>query len=160
MSGFDGGDGGKVKSEFGGGGGDGEGGGSEGGPEAVVLQEPTAVGADGLNRGHVIELLKQSRSRWLKNTEVCDILLNYKSYDFELSANAPDRPPGMTPGARARVLGPVLSLRPFLSFSLKIRSSGYQGFFSFQFLLTTKKASDIKKFTPSTKTETGNAKRN
>jgi hypothetical protein len=52
------------------------------------------VGPDGANRAHVIDLLRQSRVRWLKNTEVCDILLNYRQYEFELSTTAPITPPG------------------------------------------------------------------
>ena len=61
---------------------------------AIVLQEPSPVAADGSNRAHIVELLRQARSRWLKNTEVCDILLNYKAYDFSLSSTAPVTPPG------------------------------------------------------------------
>lgn len=64
---------------------------------ANVLQEPSLVAADGSNRAHIIELLRQARSRWLKNTEVCDILLNFKAYDFSLSVSAPVTPPGASP---------------------------------------------------------------
>jgi hypothetical protein len=83
---------------------DGGGGGGGGGGEygqgggahvpAATLKEPSAVASDGSDRAHVVELLRQSRVRWLKNTEVCDILLNYKAYDFSLSASAPVQPPG------------------------------------------------------------------
>lgn len=52
------------------------------------------MGADGKNRDHVIDLMRQSRVRWLKNTEVCDILYNHRAYDFVLSPNAPVRPQG------------------------------------------------------------------
>jgi hypothetical protein len=52
------------------------------------------VAPDGANRAHVIDLLRQSRVRWLKNTEVCDILLNYRQYEFGLSTTAPITPPG------------------------------------------------------------------
>jgi hypothetical protein len=51
-------------------------------------------GAPRANRAHVIDLLRQSRVRWLKNTEVCDILLNYRQYEFGLSTTAPITPPG------------------------------------------------------------------
>ena len=63
-------------------------------PLACVLQEPSVVAPDGSNRTHIVDLLRQSRARWLKNTEVCDILLNYRAYDFSLSNNAPVCPPG------------------------------------------------------------------
>ena len=61
---------------------------------ARSLVEPAVVAPDGANRAHVIDLLRQSRVRWLKNTEVCDILLNYRQYEFELSTTAPNTPPG------------------------------------------------------------------
>ena len=61
---------------------------------ARSLVEPAVVGPDGANRAHVIDLLRQSRVRWLKNTEVCDILLNYRQYEFGLSTTAPITPPG------------------------------------------------------------------
>ena len=62
---------------------------------ARCLVEPR-VGCrpDGANRAHVIDRLRQSRVRWLKNTEVCDILLNYRQYEFGLSTTAPITPPG------------------------------------------------------------------
>lgn len=68
--------------------------GNDGAGPAVVLREPSRIGSDGSDRAHVIELLRQSHVRWLKNTEVCDILLNYKAYDFPLSVSAPVTPPG------------------------------------------------------------------
>lgn len=64
------------------------------GEVAVHLTEPSRMGADGKNRDHVIDLMRQSRVRWLKNTEVCDILYNHRAYDFVLSPNAPVRPQG------------------------------------------------------------------
>jgi hypothetical protein len=60
------------------------------------------MGADGASRAHIIALLQQSQTRWLKNTEVCDILLNHRAYDFVLSPNAPIQPSG----ARRRVFPP------------------------------------------------------
>ena len=65
-----------------------------GGVSATALIMPEAEGPDGSTRAHVIEMLNQSRTRWLKNTEVCDMLLNYRSYGFALSKTAPVRPPG------------------------------------------------------------------
>jgi hypothetical protein len=61
---------------------------------ARCLVEPPVVAPDGSNRAHIIDLLRQSRGRWLKNTEVCDILLNHRQYAFELSTTAPITPPG------------------------------------------------------------------
>lgn len=58
------------------------------------MVEPPMVAADGSSRAHVVDLLRQSKARWLKNTEVCDILLNYRGYDFELSQTAPVTPTG------------------------------------------------------------------
>ena len=34
------------------------------------------------------------RSHWLKNTEVVDLLSNYRAYDFRVSKEAPVRPLG------------------------------------------------------------------
>ena len=53
--------------------------GSGTGEIARHLVEPSAVGEDG-NGAHVINLVRQARERWLKNTEVCDILINYRQY--------------------------------------------------------------------------------
>ena len=64
------------------------------GDVAVHLMEPSRMGADGKNREHIIDLMRQSRVRWLKNTEVCDILYNHRAYDFVLSPTAPVRPQG------------------------------------------------------------------
>ena len=64
------------------------------GAVARCLVEPPMVAADGSSRAHVVVLLRQSKARWLKNTEVCDILLNYRGYDFELSQTAPVTPTG------------------------------------------------------------------
>ena len=72
-----------------------EGGGGDGySPAAIVLTPPSPMGADGASRAHIIALLQQSQTRWLKNTEVCDILLNHRAYDFVLSPNAPIQPSG------------------------------------------------------------------
>jgi len=80
-----------------------EGGGGDGySPAAIVLTPPSPMGADGASRAHIIALLQQSQTRWLKNTEVCDILLNHRAYDFVLSPNAPIQPSG----ARRRFFPP------------------------------------------------------
>ncbi|KAK3265636.1 hypothetical protein CYMTET_25695 [Cymbomonas tetramitiformis] len=38
-------------------------------------------------------LLEEARKRWLKSTEVCEILINYRTYKFRLSEEPPVRPP-------------------------------------------------------------------
>uniref|UniRef100_A0A061R9Y9 Cg-1-domain-containing protein n=1 Tax=Tetraselmis sp. GSL018 TaxID=582737 RepID=A0A061R9Y9_9CHLO len=44
----------------------------------------------------VREALQKSSERWLRNTEVKDILLNYNSYGFPVSVEPPVQPPGGT----------------------------------------------------------------
>ena len=39
-------------------------------------------------------LLLEARTRWLKCAEVGDLLLNYRSYGFQLSKTPPHQPPG------------------------------------------------------------------
>lgn len=73
--------------------------GSGTGEIARHLVEPSAVGEDG-NGAHVINLVRQARERWLKNTEVCDILINYRQYGFHVSQTSTVTPPGAPPRAR------------------------------------------------------------
>eukprot|EP00951_Prasinocladus_malaysianus_P038852 scaffold429829_cov49-Prasinocladus_malaysianus.AAC.2 len=40
------------------------------------------------------EVLEKAGERWLKTTEVSDILENYKKYDFKVSLVPPNQPPG------------------------------------------------------------------
>jgi len=69
------------------------GGGVSGGGAAQPLLEPKSIaGEDAAARQRAADVIKQGRSRWLKNTEVCDILLNYSVYDFVLSLEAPSKP--------------------------------------------------------------------
>ena len=69
------------------------GGGVSGGGAAQPLLEPKSIaGEDAAARQRAADVIKQGRSRWLKNTEVCDILLNYSVYDFALSLDAPSKP--------------------------------------------------------------------
>ena len=71
----------------------GSGSGSGGGGAAQPLREPKShAGEDASARQRAADVIKQGRSRWLKNTEVCDILLNYSVYDFALSLDAPSKP--------------------------------------------------------------------
>lgn len=42
----------------------------------------------------VREILDKAKSHWLKNTEVVDLLSNYRAYDFRVSKEAPVRPSG------------------------------------------------------------------
>ena len=82
-----------------------------GGVSATALVMPEPEGPDGSTRTHVIDMLDQSRTRWLKNTEVCDMLLNHRSYGFALSKTAPVRPPGAS-SVRPKFLSPSFSARP------------------------------------------------
>eukprot|EP00240_Pyramimonas_obovata_P004762 CAMPEP_0118930118 /NCGR_PEP_ID=MMETSP1169-20130426/6916_1 /TAXON_ID=36882 /ORGANISM="Pyramimonas obovata, Strain CCMP722" /LENGTH=419 /DNA_ID=CAMNT_0006872431 /DNA_START=153 /DNA_END=1409 /DNA_ORIENTATION=+ len=41
----------------------------------------------------VVKLLTEAKTRWLKCAEVGDLLLNYKSYSFQLSNVPPNKPP-------------------------------------------------------------------
>lgn len=67
--------------------------GSGSGGTAQPLREPKShAGEDASARQRAADVIKQGRSRWLKNTEVCDILLNYSVYDFALSLEAPSKP--------------------------------------------------------------------
>ena len=87
-----------------------------GGVSATALKVPEPEGPDGSTRTHVIDMLDQSRTRWLKNTEVCDMLLNYRSYGFALSKTAPVRPPGAS-SVRPKFLSPSFYARPRGRFS-------------------------------------------
>ena len=86
-----------------------------GGVSATALVMPEPEGPDGSTRTHVIDMLDQSRTRWLKNTEVCDMLLNHRSYGFALSKTAPVRPPGSS-SVRPKFLSPSFSARPACDF--------------------------------------------
>lgn len=45
----------------------------------------------------VADVVRKSVDKWLKNTEVVDILNKYKDYAFPISKDAPVTPPGMDP---------------------------------------------------------------
>jgi hypothetical protein len=57
----------------------------------------------------VLEILQRGQVEWLKNTEVHDLLTNYKGYDLTVSRDAPLRPPGARrpcmPGAAQKKVG-------------------------------------------------------
>ncbi|OUS43224.1 CG-1 domain-domain-containing protein [Ostreococcus tauri] len=59
---------------------------------AMALREPGSVGGEASMRQRAVETLKHARARWLRNTEVCDVLLNYNAYGFECANDAPVRP--------------------------------------------------------------------
>ena len=63
---------------------------------AVPLSEPKVTSAmtsaEAETKAHISDIIRQSKSRWLKNTEVCDVLLNYPVYEFGLSLDAPYAP--------------------------------------------------------------------
>ncbi|KAK9807768.1 hypothetical protein WJX72_008671 [[Myrmecia] bisecta] len=42
------------------------------------------------------EILSKSRTCWLRNTEVCEVLQNYRAYGFQVSKESPVRPAGGT----------------------------------------------------------------
>ena len=42
------------------------------------------------------DVICKARTSWLKNSEVLDILLNFKRYRFPVGKEAPDCPPGGT----------------------------------------------------------------
>jgi len=47
---------------------------------------------DSAMRLRAVDIVKSAKTRWLKNTEVCDALLNYVAYGFETSSEAPVKP--------------------------------------------------------------------
>ena len=59
---------------------------------ADPLREPSGAVADAAMRQRALDVIKHARTRWLRNTEVCDVLLNYNAYGFEPENNAPVRP--------------------------------------------------------------------
>lgn len=63
---------------------------------ARALGEPTRAPTDAAARERANEVVKTAKTRWLRNTEVCDVLLNYAAYGFEPSVDAPVRPLGGT----------------------------------------------------------------
>jgi hypothetical protein len=42
----------------------------------------------------VREILTKGKTSWLKNPEVCDLLMNHASYNMPISRDAPNQPPG------------------------------------------------------------------
>lgn len=46
----------------------------------------------------VREILHKAQSAWLKNTEVCDVLLHYSEYNLPVARDPPHLPPGRLPG--------------------------------------------------------------
>ena len=43
----------------------------------------------------VREILLKAQNAWLKNTEVCDLLLHYSDYNLPVARDPPNLPPGM-----------------------------------------------------------------
>ena len=39
-------------------------------------------------------MLQRAERNWLKNTEVCDLLVNHKEYGLNVCVDPPVRPPG------------------------------------------------------------------
>lgn len=50
----------------------------------------------------VRDLLTKARTSWLKNTEVLDLLSNYRRYNFNLNKVTPTRPCGEHSALRSR----------------------------------------------------------
>ena len=46
----------------------------------------------------VREILHKAQSAWLKNTEVCDVLLHYSEYNLPVARDPPHLPPGESHG--------------------------------------------------------------
>jgi hypothetical protein len=42
----------------------------------------------------VRDILHKAQSAWLKNTEVCDLLLHYAEYNLPVARDPPNLPPG------------------------------------------------------------------
>ena len=40
------------------------------------------------------DILKKGKRSWLKNTEVCDMLLNYTAFNLRVAREPPCQPPG------------------------------------------------------------------
>jgi hypothetical protein len=45
----------------------------------------------------VRETLHKAQSSWLKNTEVCNLLLHYAEYNLPVARDPPNLPPGEVP---------------------------------------------------------------
>ena len=58
------------------------------GPEVL---DPAAVNLPSRAR----DILLKGRTSWLKNTEVLDLLRNYRDYRFIVSREPPNKPPGI-----------------------------------------------------------------
>ena len=46
----------------------------------------------------VRDILHKAQSAWLKNTEVCDLLLHYAEYNLPVARDPPNLPPGKLQG--------------------------------------------------------------
>lgn len=55
----------------------------------------------------VQEAIEEARERWLKTTEVTDIIANYEQYGFPVSTEAPVQPPGQAPRFHVSCLPPA-----------------------------------------------------
>ena len=51
----------------------------------------------------VREILHKAQSAWLKNTEVCDVLMHYSEYNLPVARDPPHLPPGETDSTDASV---------------------------------------------------------
>lgn len=45
----------------------------------------------------VRDVLTKGKTNWLKNPEVCELLVNHAAFNLPISRDAPSQPPGMRP---------------------------------------------------------------
>ena len=65
-----------------------------GGSEAAEGFATAVVNAlDNALPAHVVDILTKAKVCWLKNVELADLLRGYKQFGFQVSPQAPVRPP-------------------------------------------------------------------
>jgi hypothetical protein len=62
--------------------------------EALQAPQPGASLLDNSMPKPAREIIIKARTSWLKNTEVVDVLNNYRSFQYKLSKDAPNAPQG------------------------------------------------------------------
>ncbi len=56
----------------------------------------------------VQDILEKGKRSWLKNTEVCDMLLNYSAFNLRVAREPPCQPPG---SALTHCMSPLKSVK-------------------------------------------------
>jgi len=64
-----------------------------GATDATVVAQPLAPSDVDLPKA-TQEILEKGKRSWLKNTEVCDMLLNYTACNLRVAKEPPCKPPG------------------------------------------------------------------